>query len=268
MSKASRVGMQDVRAVFRLLGDVRDLRREPAAWQRRAIEGLCGMLGARQGSCLYVEQFRPGGALALRGARHAGWPNAVVSAVWESQIDGAADLSGDVQLARAVQLPGDVVSVLREQLVSDAEYYDSELVQALMPVTESDGHLSAWCRVGGDDGVIALTFHRDWHGRPATVRQRNVLQLFMEEFRILWSEGKLAAVDTPAGVAAPRLSRRERQVLDGLGNGDSVKQVAARLGLSPRTVEGHVKSLHRKFGVSSRGELLARFFRGAGGVAG
>jgi DNA-binding CsgD family transcriptional regulator len=259
--------MEDVRGVFRLLGDVRELRREPAAWRRRAVEGLCGLLGARQGSWLHVEQFRPGGSLKLRDALHAGWPSPAVAAIWESQIDGAADLSGDVQIARAVRIPGDVVAVARQELVPDAEYYGSELVQTLLPVVECDGHLAAWCRIGEDDAVFALSFHREWRDRRATGRQRAVLRLFMEEFRILWQEGKLAGTDAPAGGGGPRLSPRERQVLDRLVRGESVKQVAARLGLSHRTVEGHVKSLHRKFGVSSRGELLARVFQAAGGLA-
>ena len=42
-------------------------------------------------------------------------------------------------------------------------------------------------------------------------------------------------------------------------DGDSEKQVAIRLGLSLPTVHQYVTALYRKFGVSSRGELLARF---------
>jgi DNA-binding NarL/FixJ family response regulator len=59
----------------------------------------------------------------------------------------------------------------------------------------------------------------------------------------------------------PSLSPRMRQTLDRLLVGDSEKQIAARLGLSRHTVHVYVKALYKGFGVSSRGELLAKFVR-------
>ena len=41
--------------------------------------------------------------------------------------------------------------------------------------------------------------------------------------------------------------------------GDSEKQVAFKLGLSPHTVHEYVKNLYSELQVSSRGELLAQF---------
>jgi DNA-binding CsgD family transcriptional regulator len=43
-----------------------------------------------------------------------------------------------------------------------------------------------------------------------------------------------------------------------LFEGDSEKQVAARLGIGRDTVHEYVRRLHRHFEASSRGELLAR----------
>jgi DNA-binding CsgD family transcriptional regulator len=54
---------------------------------------------------------------------------------------------------------------------------------------------------------------------------------------------------------APRL----KQTLLRMLTGDSEKQIAMHLGLSPHTIHIYVKSLYRHFKVSSRGELLARF---------
>jgi DNA-binding NarL/FixJ family response regulator len=42
------------------------------------------------------------------------------------------------------------------------------------------------------------------------------------------------------------LSTREREVLDGIVNGETNKEIAARLGISPRTVETHRESVMRK----------------------
>lgn len=57
------------------------------------------------------------------------------------------------------------------------------------------------------------------------------------------------------------LSRRERQTLELLLAGDAEKQIASHLSISRHTVHVYVKSLYKRFGVSSRGELLARWVR-------
>jgi DNA-binding CsgD family transcriptional regulator len=56
----------------------------------------------------------------------------------------------------------------------------------------------------------------------------------------------------------PKLSRRQRQTLQLLLKGDIEKEVAAKLGVSRHTVHVYVKALYKHFGVSSRGELLAK----------
>ena len=55
------------------------------------------------------------------------------------------------------------------------------------------------------------------------------------------------------------LSPRLQQTLQSLLAGDSEKQVARKLGLSPHTVHVYVKKLYRRYGVSSRAELLAKW---------
>lgn len=55
-----------------------------------------------------------------------------------------------------------------------------------------------------------------------------------------------------------RITPREQLILEQLSLGRTVKQIASTLGRSPHTIHDHVKSLHRKLGVSSRGELIAR----------
>jgi DNA-binding CsgD family transcriptional regulator len=54
------------------------------------------------------------------------------------------------------------------------------------------------------------------------------------------------------------LTLRQRDVLQGLLEGMSERQVAARLRLSPHTVHDYVKQLYRAVGVASRAELLSR----------
>ena len=59
----------------------------------------------------------------------------------------------------------------------------------------------------------------------------------------------------------PELSPREYELLQLLASGQSNRQAAEALSLSPHTVGDHVKSIYRKLGVSSRGEAMVRAFR-------
>jgi len=56
----------------------------------------------------------------------------------------------------------------------------------------------------------------------------------------------------------PRLSDRERQTLNMIVAGKTNAEIAAIMGISPRTAEKHRASLMGKLGVSSAVELLAR----------
>jgi DNA-binding NarL/FixJ family response regulator len=62
-----------------------------------------------------------------------------------------------------------------------------------------------------------------------------------------------AAIDT--------LTARERQILDALGRGGSTGEIAALLGISPMTVQSHVKNVLTKLGVHSKVEAVRLAWR-------
>jgi DNA-binding NarL/FixJ family response regulator len=70
--------------------------------------------------------------------------------------------------------------------------------------------------------------------------------------------GRLARRARESSDALDDLTARELEVLRHVGNGLSVKQVATRLGLSPRTVETHLSKLYRKLGARNRVQALSR----------
>lgn len=72
---------------------------------------------------------------------------------------------------------------------------------------------------------------------------------------------------TPMLPGTPPLTRREREVLDGLLSGETYAQIAVRLFISDKTVSSHVSNLLRKTGTASRIELadLANRSRSASG---
>jgi DNA-binding NarL/FixJ family response regulator len=58
------------------------------------------------------------------------------------------------------------------------------------------------------------------------------------------------------------LTERERQVLSALSAGDSTATIALALGISPATVQTHVKNILGKLGVHSKVEALGAAWRG------
>jgi len=65
-----------------------------------------------------------------------------------------------------------------------------------------------------------------------------------------------------AAAAPPEeLSPRERQVMDALLENLANKEIAARLGISERTVKFHVSSILAKYKVQRRADLILRFYQ-------
>jgi NarL family two-component system response regulator YdfI len=53
------------------------------------------------------------------------------------------------------------------------------------------------------------------------------------------------------------LTEREREILQGVAHGERSKEIAARLGISIRTVGAHLASIYTKLGVDSRASAVA-----------
>jgi DNA-binding NarL/FixJ family response regulator len=72
-----------------------------------------------------------------------------------------------------------------------------------------------------------------------------------------------SATNRPAATAShaalPDVSAREREVLALLADGLTDREIAGRLGISPRTVETHVGSLLSKLGVRNRAQAARRY---------
>ncbi|MGO8871568.1 MAG: response regulator [Acidimicrobiales bacterium] len=62
--------------------------------------------------------------------------------------------------------------------------------------------------------------------------------------------------DVGAGPRSPRLTGREQEVVRLVAQGLSNKAIARRLGISPRTVEGHLNHVFDKLATTSRTELV------------
>jgi len=103
-----------------------------------------------------------------------------------------------------------------------------------------------------------VIFYRRIGDSNYSQRDRAIVDLLFHRVRWLHRmEGAEAKEDELVS-----LTPRERQVMSLLLKGCSRKRVASDLRLSEHTVADHLKEIHRKLGVKSRAELLARFISG------
>jgi DNA-binding NarL/FixJ family response regulator len=85
-------------------------------------------------------------------------------------------------------------------------------------------------------------------GSPMTPRvARRVLEMFSH----------LAPRETDT----PVLSPREHQVIEGMADGLTNKEIAARLGLSAHTTDGYTRAIYEKLHVNTRGGAVAKAMR-------
>jgi DNA-binding NarL/FixJ family response regulator len=68
----------------------------------------------------------------------------------------------------------------------------------------------------------------------------------------LTRRGLSNAIDT---ISTLGLSQREWDIATAAAQRERNREIAKRLGLSPRTIENHLRNVFRKLGVSSRDEL-------------
>jgi DNA-binding NarL/FixJ family response regulator len=84
-----------------------------------------------------------------------------------------------------------------------------------------------------------------------------------EVARALSAPGRVSGETTDAAVRLTSLTTREREVLIEVASGATNKQIAARLGISVRTVESHREAVMRKLGIHGVA-ALTRFALDAG----
>jgi DNA-binding CsgD family transcriptional regulator len=141
-------------------------------------------------------------------------------------------------------------------------FFEATRTKIDMPTLPSMSTTARPVRQGSIGAAIRLMNALDHAPADPVLRKR---QLVADLCRILGEQ--LGQEYNAPTAAAPRLSDavslspRMRQTLERLLAGDSEKEIAARLGLSRHTVHVYVKTLYRRFGVCSRGELFARFVR-------
>jgi DNA-binding CsgD family transcriptional regulator len=236
-SSKPQLRLSDVRRIFRLLAEVRRRGDDPAVWRPFMARGLLKRFRAELviSSEIYLSPTDEQGV----------WD--VVDIGWS--VDGAGN-DWRIETRSRETNPQAYDLVVRDDaqpadgrapiLPRRSMYGGSAFILSHMPLP----HINA---------IDQLGLHRA-HGEPCfTGADHRLLRLLHVELGRFWRRDVLERTRDAHRTLAPRM----KQTLALLVDGKSEKEIAFAVGISPHTVHNYVKALHQRFGVSSRGELLA-----------
>jgi DNA-binding CsgD family transcriptional regulator len=259
--KSARVGAADVRTVFQLVGECRDLGDDPVRWWRHFAAVLARTTGAGIGLVGEIGVYGPRDRRDLgitdwgideNGFDRAGWVQMLTAFRHDP-------LYNPIVNAYVARLPRNLGAALsRTDMIADRDWYPSGHYQGPHRALGADAVLTCYRPVPGVAGAFSEVYLLRRVGeRDFSPRDRAVAREAMAAVASLVG-GPLARFADPSPAD---LSPRAREVLRCLLEGDGDKQIAARLGLSTHTVNQYSKVVFRHFRVRGRAELLARWVR-------
>ena len=264
---SERLKLGEVRSVFRLVGEVRELGAEPEKWRPHMVLALRKLMGAEVvvSSEIHFHKVKSTGLMKVFDI---GWGCDPEGKTWKIHTEREDEKPENFWLA-AASAPG--VSASGGSATASGAGAASSGVngqkgngnggdeEELIPVKPTENvrggrYLILSQYALPHAGVVdQLGLHRAWDEQPFEVRHHKLVRLFHVELGRLWKKDAIRRAKDPTVALPPRLS----QTLNELLAGSSEKQIAHKLELSRHTIHNYVKALHQRFGVSSRGELLA-----------
>jgi len=256
---SSNPSLDEVRRAFRLLGECTELGADPILWRRHLAEGCSSLIDDHFVSMVdSTVTFSPDGQPLpiVLGDFHGG---SLIHARFDlirQFMESPARIRINPMVSASLSARDSSLTHLRREFVPDRDWYGSPFFQDyLRPLGLNDQVVSV--DVSAPHAVSAICW-LSYPKRKCTARAARLLNFLHGELTALKRTAKLAPL---GGFSLTDLSPRQREILYGLFQGDSEKQLARRLGISRHTVHDYVKRLHRRLGARSRGELLNRCLR-------
>jgi DNA-binding CsgD family transcriptional regulator len=242
-----------VGALLSLVGEVIELDADRPARKRHLLAGLLRLMNAQVGFQVHHDHFRPGTAGTVADWLDLGWANQSDRALAvEPYLQGGVDEPAVERLRALTQGGAAPVTVRRRELVCDRVWYrHPTVVDRLLRARIGDAIYSVRPLAGGA-AVHGIVLSRERSAPPFSAEDRELLAIVHDQLAWVLSEPRSPTEEV-------HLSPRQRETLEQLLAGHSIKEIAASLGLSFHTVAEYVRGVYRAYGVRSRGELLARF---------
>ena len=262
MGTSNRLRTSDIGEVFQLLGECRELWSDAEAWQHHLLRGACRLTGTAIGT--YTESWLSSDRTwtQIFDETSYGWHDSAAQEAYQRVLtehpDRVSYLRRVYRLA-ALAMDGreDEATMLRPEMRSNADWYRSEMYNRYVEPADLDGFVMSFALNRHTGNLVTLHLAQHTSDRPPNQHAKSITMLIARQLAPL--VGVTLATRRQRGRHG--LTRRLRQTLDALLEGQSEKQVASNMGISNPTVHEYVSAIYRHFGVASRGELMAYFLR-------
>ena len=146
----------------------------------------------------------------------------------------------------------------RQMLIADRDWHATFDKRVMADTLGTSATIQSyhWLRYDRNS-FDAMTITRGVNRREFTEREAFLVGMLHSEITSMIGNALIGYEEPQPSVLAPRV----RQVLACMLEGDSDKQIAIRLGISPHTVNQYTKVIFQHFTVCTRTELLARWIR-------
>ena len=203
------------------------------------------------------------GAVVHRGLARASVPDLVEAAVRAGRPElGAERLPGYLSWAQAAgSAEAGALAARSRALLAGPDEADALFEESLRLHAATDQPMQ--------QARTALLYGEQLRRHRRRVDARGYLNLAADAFGRLgascWAQrardelratGETVRRTDDAGPAIDRLTHQELQVARAVSQGLTNREAAAQLFISPRTVDHHLRSIYRKFGITSRAELV------------
>ena len=249
-AQARRLRLRDVRDVFRLLSEIRELGNDPKVWRPHMVKRLCKVFGAEIviSSEVHAQTMKKPGQTRIIDI---GWGCDAEGNVWDIHSDRDDE---NLEAWWLTKCDRKSAASKAEAAEAEAEEGVAVAVKPLKPVYGGKSFIMSQYPLPHIAAVDQLGLHRAFGDAPFSATEHKLIRMFHVELGRLWRKDVLKKAGDPTSDLPPRLSQTLQELLAGL----SEKEIANKLDLSRHTIHNYVKALHQRFEVSSRGELLAK----------
>ena len=260
MSKSQMVRSDDVRALLRIMGELRELSPDVETQGQHLIDQFCTLCGTEVGF-VHVLKVTTGGKLKFARSIGGGAFDDRMREVLRQYLEFGQ--ARDPLVAAYKDRMGETATHFRDELVSDRDWYRSAHAMEFVRGIGLDMSIAGVYAWPEHDAISGFGLHRLWGEGDFGMREWRLIDFMNRELG--WFYRRLLPLAN--GNALQSLSPRLRQTLDRLLAGLSEKQIAQKMDLSRHTVHDHVKALHNRLEVSNRAELMAKAFELRAGKA-
>jgi DNA-binding CsgD family transcriptional regulator len=255
----------EVSDVIRLVREVCDLWDDPKAWREHLLHGACRLFNGHVGMMLADYASEAGWFGDMTVIAVVGLPPQLEARVQPAMCTLNQRQVADVaenELSALTSLQDDIsrqgwTTTAMSQICDEATYHASPWYLKVRKPLDCDDLLASIRILDVPRRPELIGIDRPHGAPPFGPREIALMKLLHDEIAPLVG----VRLATEEHLCRDGLSKRLRETLNLLLEGQSEKQVASSLGLGQRTVHDYVSRLYEHFRVSSRPELLAYFIR-------